>query len=85
MLAARRQVDGNSAYAMPDATIHTHGQVLESLGLVLYRVALPNGKVIIAHLSKRLADEQMVFAVEDRVLLEFTCYDFDTARILGAG
>ena len=68
---------------MPDATIHTHGQVLESLGPVLYRVALPNGKIILAHLSKRLADEQAVFPVNGRLLLELTPYDFDTARILG--
>lgn len=69
---------------MPDAAIHTLGRVLEPLGPVLYRVSLPNGKVILAHLSKRLADEQAVFAAEDRLLLELTPYDFDTARILGA-
>ncbi len=69
---------------MPDATIHTLGQVLENPGPVLYRVALPNGKVILAHLSKRLADAKTVFAPDDRVLLEFTPYDFDTARILDA-
>lgn len=68
---------------MPDATIHTLGQVLETRSPLLYRVVLPNGKVILAHLSKRLADVQTVFAVGDRLLLEFTPYDFDTARILG--
>jgi len=67
---------------MPDATIHTFGRVLETPGPVLYRVALPNGKIILAHLSKCLADDKVVFAVEDRVLLELTPYDFDTARIL---
>lgn len=69
--------------AMPDATIHTHGRVLETLGPVLYRVVLPNGKIILAHGSKRLADAKTVFAPDDRLLLEFTPYDFDTARILG--
>ena len=68
---------------MPDATIHTLGRVLENPGPVLYRVSLPNGKVILAHLSKRLAEEKAEFAVDDRVLLELTPYDFDTARILG--
>jgi translation initiation factor IF-1 len=68
---------------MPDATIHTLGQVLENLGPVLYRVALPNGKIILAHLSKRLTDEKAAFALDDRILLELTPYDFDTARILG--
>jgi translation initiation factor IF-1 len=70
---------------MPDATIHTCGKVLEHAGPVLYRVSLPNGKVILAHLSKRLADENAAFAAGDSLLLEFTPYDFDTARILGRG
>lgn len=68
---------------MPDATIHTEGRVLENLSPVLYRVALPNGKIILAHLSKPLADGRAVFSIDDRVLLELTPYDFDTARILG--
>ena len=69
---------------MPDASIHTHGRILEKAGPALYRVSLPNGKVILAHLSKRLTDEKAAFAAGDSLLLEFTPYDFDTARILGA-
>lgn len=69
---------------MPEDLIHTLGRVLENLGPVLYRVALPNGKVILAHVSKHRADETIGFAVGERVLLEFTPYDLDTARILGA-
>lgn len=68
---------------MPDAAIHTHGKVIGRAGPVLYRVALPNGKVILAHLSKRLAVEDAVFAAADTLRLELTPYDFDTARILG--
>ena len=69
--------------AMPDAAIHTHGTTLEQTGGILYRVALPNGKIILAHLSKRLASENAVFSQGDLLLLEMTPYDFDTARILG--
>ena len=68
---------------MPDATIHTLGRVLQNPGPVLYRVALPNGKIILAHLSKALADGKAVFAEGEELLLELTPYDFDTARILG--
>jgi translation initiation factor IF-1 len=67
---------------MPDATIHTHGIVIEQTGPVLYRVSLPNGKEIAAHLSKPLADAQASFQVADTLLLELTPYDFDSARIL---
>lgn len=69
--------------AMPDATIHTLGRVLENPSPVLFRVSLPNGKTILAHLSKRLTEEKAVFPLDAQVLLELTPYDFDTARILG--
>ena len=68
---------------MPDATIHTLGRVLETRSPVLYRVCLPNGKIILAHLSKRLTEEKATFSVDEPLLLELTPYDFDTARILG--
>lgn len=68
----------------PDATIHTHGKVLEAAGPVLYRVSLPNEKAILAHLSKPLADARASFDTGDTLVLELTPYDFDTARILGA-
>ena len=68
---------------MPDATIHTAGPILEHLGEVLYRTELPNGKRILAHLSKRLADAGTVFCPGQRVVMELTPYDFDQARILG--
>jgi translation initiation factor IF-1 len=69
---------------MPDATIHTVGKVLENLNPVLYRVALPNGKIILAHLSKPLTEAAATFANGEGLLLELTPYDFDNARILGA-
>lgn len=69
---------------MPDATIHTVGKILENLNPVLYRVALPNGKEILAHLSKPLTEAKAVFSPAARVVLEMTAYDFDQARILGA-
>ncbi len=68
---------------MPDATIHTLGCVLEPLNPVLYRVSLPNGKIILAHLSKPLTEQQVVFPVAAQLVLELTPYDFDSARILG--
>lgn len=71
------------APAMPDATIHAVGEILENLNPILYRVALPNGKLILAHLSKALTEAGTVFPVAERVVLELTAYDFDQARILG--
>jgi translation initiation factor IF-1 len=68
---------------MPDVTIHAVGIVLENLNPILFRVELPNGKVILAHLSKALMEAEAMFAPAVRVILELTPYDFDQARILG--
>ncbi len=67
---------------MPDATIHTVAKILENLNPVLYRVELPNGKTILAHLSKSLTGAKAVFSTGDRLVVELTPYDFDNARIL---
>lgn len=69
---------------MPDATIHTAAEVLEVRSEVLYRVSLPNGKEILAHLSKELRERATSFAIGDRLLVEMTPYDFDGGRILGS-
>ena len=84
-LATCRHAGSNSRHTMPDAIIHARGRIVEPLGPVLYRVALPNGKIILAHLSKTLRDEQAGFMADAHVLLELTPYDFDTARISGLG
>ena len=67
---------------MPDATIHAVGKILENLNPVLYRVELPNGKMILAHLSKPLTEAKAGFSTDERIVLELTPYDFDNARIL---
>ena len=68
---------------MPDPTIHAAGKILVQLNEMLYRAELPNGKVIMAHLSKPLTEEKAVFQPGDMVRLELTAFDFESARILG--
>jgi translation initiation factor IF-1 len=68
---------------MPDATVHSDARVIEHVHGPLYRVLLPNGKAILAHLSKPLADAGTVFACDSMLRVELTPYDFDQARILG--
>ena len=68
---------------MPDATIHAVATILENLNPVLYRVELPNGKLILAHLSKPLTEAKAEFATDECIVVELTLYDFDNARILG--
>ncbi|MCH7225563.1 hypothetical protein [Haloferula sp. A504] len=47
----------------------------------VYGARLPNGKITCAHLAKSLAGEADAFAAGDRVHLELTPFDFDSARI----
>jgi len=68
---------------MPDATIHAAGKLLSRLGEILYRAELPNGKVIMAHLSKPLTEAKAEFEPGTMVVLELTAFDFDSGRILG--
>ncbi len=68
---------------MPDATVHTDARVMGHVHGPLYRVSLPNGKIIMAHLSKQLADDGALFVAGDVLRIELTPYDFDQARILG--
>ncbi|MBK1883285.1 hypothetical protein JIN85_12735 [Luteolibacter pohnpeiensis] len=67
---------------MPDATIHAVALLTEVLGPILYRAELPNGKRIMAHLSKPLTDAKAEFSIGQRVVVELTPFDFDSARIL---
>lgn len=68
---------------MTDPPIIAEGLLHERLGTILYRATLPNGKTVIAHLSKPLTDAGAVFEPGTRVDLELTPYDFDIARITG--
>ena len=67
---------------MPDPTIHAAGKLVLQLNEILYRAELPNGKMIMAHLSKPLTEAKAVFQPGDVVRLELTAFDFDSARIL---
>ena len=69
---------------MADAPIHTLATILETRGPVLYQVGLSNGKTLLAHLSKPLANARAEFPPGTTVRIELTPYDFDQARILAA-
>jgi translation initiation factor IF-1 len=68
---------------MTDPPVRAIGVLHERVGPVLYRASLPNGKSVLAHLSKPLFEAKAEFADGTRVHLELTPYDFDSARITG--
>ena len=63
--------------------IHVIGTILAPTSERSYRTALPNGKEIIAHLSRRNAEALGTLTAHTRVHLEMTSYDFSIGRISG--
>lgn len=66
---------------MRETPISAEAVVTEVLKPGLFRVELPNGKLSLGHFSKRLKRENPDVAPGDRVELELTPFDFDSARI----
>lgn len=62
-------------------SIEVEGKVLESLPNTLFRVELPDGKVILCHLSGKMRMHFIKILPGDRVRLEMTPYDESKGRI----
>lgn len=82
-MASVARADAIAVPAMPDTPVHTQGKVVDRRDDVLYLVELPNGKQVLAHLSKACVADRLLLGERDIVLLEMTPYDFDHARIIG--
>ena len=68
---------------MSELPIMTTGVIREILSSRVFRVELPNGKLVIGHLPGRLAGLAEELASSIRVNLEMTPFDFEKARIVG--
>ena len=68
---------------MPETPITTTGTVRDVMGASTFHVALPNGKIIVGHLPRRLKELGPSIEPGRRVALELTPYDFEKARIAG--
>ncbi|MGB6222266.1 hypothetical protein [Haloferula sp.] len=66
---------------MHEAPIMVKGEVLRVLKAELYEVRLPNGKITLGHLSKRLKSTSQMPEVGQFVKMEMTPFDFDSGRI----
>jgi translation initiation factor IF-1 len=64
-----------------DDCLRTRGIILKKLENGLHEASLPNGKKVIAHLSKELASAPPELPDETAVLLELSPFDLDRARI----
>ncbi len=64
-----------------DDCLRTRGVILKKLENGLHEASLPNGKKVIAHLSKELAAAPPELPDDTVVLLELSPFDLDRARI----
>ncbi|MFK7909890.1 MAG: translation initiation factor IF-1 [Akkermansiaceae bacterium] len=68
---------------MFDPPITTVGKIVSSPKPNIYRVSLPNGKIVIGHVPKSKRDLHASLKSETEVILELTPYDLEKARIVG--
>jgi translation initiation factor IF-1 len=65
-----------------DDIFETEGEVLELLPNTKFRVKLPNGHVILAHISGRMRMNFIKILPGDKVIVEISKYDLDKGRII---
>ena len=62
-------------------TIEVEGKVLESLPNAMFRVELPNGHRVLAHISGKIRLHYIKILPGDKVLVELSPYDLSRGRI----
>ena len=63
-------------------TIEVEGEVLELLPNTRFRVKLPNGHVVLAHISGKMRMNFIKILPGDKVVIEISKYDLDIGRII---
>lgn len=62
--------------------IEVEGIVLECLRNATFRVELPNGHKVLAHISGKIRKNYIKILPSDRVLVELSPYDLTRGRII---
>jgi len=63
------------------AAIEVEGIVAESLPNAMFRVELPNGHKVLAHISGKIRVHYIKIVPGDKVLVELSPYDLNRGRI----
>ena len=64
-----------------DDVIEFEGEVVEALPNATFKVRLPNGHMVTAHISGKLRMNYIRILPGDRVTIEVSVYDLDKGRI----
>ena len=68
-------------YMTKKQTIEVEGVVVEPLPNAMFRVELPNGHRILAHISGKIRMHYIKIVPGDKVLVELSPYDLNRGRI----
>jgi translation initiation factor IF-1 len=68
--------------AVSTDVIEVEGEVLELLPNTRFRVKLPNGHVVLAHISGKMRMNFIKILPGDKVVVEVSKYDLDKGRII---
>ena len=61
--------------------IEVEGTVIESLPNAMFRVELPNGHMVLAHISGKIRMHYIRVLPGDKVLIQLSPYDLNRGRI----
>ena len=64
-----------------EEAIEVEGKVLETLPNAMFRVELPNGHIVLAHISGKMRMHFIKILPGDKVSLELSPYDLTRGRI----
>ena len=67
---------------MAEQIIETEGKITEVLPGTMFRVQLPNGALVLAHISGKMRKHFIRIVPGDKVELELSPYDLSKARII---
>jgi translation initiation factor IF-1 len=67
---------------MAEQVIETDGTIVAVLAGTMFRVALANQHVVLAHISGKMRKRWIRLTLGDRVKLEMSPYDLEKARIV---
>ncbi len=69
------------SYMAHQGSIEVEGEVTECLPNTLFRVKLPNGRIVLCHLSGKMRINFIRIMPGDKVKIEMTPYDATKGRI----
>src|SRR5713101_4745222 len=74
-------IDEQIDYVAKEEPIALQGTVTQVLPGTMFRVALPNGHEVLAHISGKMRKHFIRISVGDKVNVEMSPYDLEKARI----